>query len=114
MLQDVGGTLCDAPVREGAQFAWAHMPASLPNCWPHGCVHETGELIAIEVDRLSFGNFSNNTYAPGGRISAQHRLLVARGWAVIHVPRYMWAKLDNAVRGAWLLQAQCRPGCYWF
>ena len=75
-------------------------------------MRETGELIAIEVDRLSSGNFSTNTYAPGGHIIAQHRLLMARGWAVIHVPLYIWARLDNAVRGAWLLQARCRSCCY--
>ena len=72
-------------------------------------MRETGELIAIEVEGPH--EFLNNAFAPRGRIIAKHRLLVARGWAVIHVPYYMWAKLDNAVRGAWLLQARCRSCC---
>ena len=100
------------PSDRGARFARAHLPVSLPYSWPHGCVRETGELIAIEVD--SAQSFSNNTYAPGGHIIAQHRLLVARGWEVIHVPQHMWDRLDNAVRGAWLLQARRRLCCVWF
>lgn len=99
-------------MNRGARFARAHLPAALSYCWPRGCVRETGELIAIEVEGPH--RFSNNTHVPGGSIIAQHRLLVARGWAVIHVPHYMWAKLDNAVRGAWLLQARCHFGCCWF
>ena len=110
-LHGVGDSSCDAPIRQGALFARAHLPASLSYGWPNGCVRETGELIAIEVDRLSSGNFSTNTYAPGGHIIAQHRLLMARGWAVIHVPLYMWDRLSDAVRSAWLLQARRRL-CY--
>ena len=37
---------------------------------------------------------------------ARHRLLAARGWAVISVPYYVWYELDDAGRGAWLLQAR--------
>ena len=73
--------------------------------WVHA-VNGTGERIAVLVDGPH--RYSTNTYAPGGRTIAQHRLLAAPGWAVIHVPGYVWAKLSNAVRGAWLLQARCR------
>lgn len=73
----------------------------------HGCVHGTGELIAIEVHGRH--QFTSNTRAPTGRILARHRLLVARGWAVTHVPSYVWGMLDDAVRGAWLLQARRHP-----
>lgn len=72
--------------------------------WLRGCVHGTGERIALQMDRPS--EYSFNTYAPSGPTIAQHRLLMARGWAVIRVPGYMWMKLDDAVRGAWLLQAR--------
>ena len=37
---------------------------------------------------------------------ARHRLLAARGWAVISVPSYVWNELDDAGRGAWLMQAR--------
>ena len=36
---------------------------------------------------------------------ARHRLLAARGWAVISVPLYVWNELNDAARGAWLMQA---------
>ena len=70
----------------------------------------TGELVAVEVHGRH--QFSANTRAPAGRIIARHRLLVARGWAVIHVPGYMWGALDDAVRGAWLLQARRHLCCF--
>ena len=40
-----------------------------------------------------------------------NRLLMARGWAVIHVPLYIWDRLNDAVRSAWLLQARRRLCC---
>ena len=67
-------------------------------------MHGAGEQIALQVDRPD--KFSFNTSAPSGPTIVRHRLLMARGWAVTHVPGSMWAKLDDAVRGAWLLQAR--------
>ena len=36
----------------------------------------------------------------------RRRLLAARGWAVISVPYYVWDRLNDDGRGAWLLQAR--------
>ena len=69
-------------------------------------MRETGEQIALEVNGQH--DFSNNTRVPTGSLISRHRLLMARGWAVIHVPIYLWAELTDAVRGAWLLQARHR------
>ena len=85
-------------------FAWvapAHVQAPRLIAW---LCHGTGERIAIEVDGAH--KFSSNTHAPGGSIIAHHRLLVARGWAVIHVPSYVWGALDSSGRRAWLLRAR--------
>ncbi|KAK9841811.1 hypothetical protein WJX81_004571 [Elliptochloris bilobata] len=50
------------------------------------------------------GPFTANTRSPGGSMIARHRLLSARGWAVISVPYFLWEELTDDVRGAWLLQ----------
>ena len=63
-----------------------------------------GERIALEADGPS--HFAANTLAPGGAMLARRRLLAARGWAVISVPYYVWEKLNNDGRGAWLMQAR--------
>ena len=70
-------------------------------------VGRAGERIALEVDGPH--HFAANTLAPGGGMLARHRLLAARGWAVVSVPYYAWDQLNNAGRGAWLMQA--RPHC---
>ncbi|KAK9831432.1 hypothetical protein WJX81_004289 [Elliptochloris bilobata] len=61
-----------------------------------------GERIALEADGPS--HFAVNTHRPGGSMIARHRLLAARGWAVVSIPYYLWDHLKDAVRGAWLLQ----------
>ena len=66
-----------------------------------GCA---GKRIALEVDGPS--HFAANTLAPGGAMLARHRLLAARGWAVISVPYYVWERLSEAGRNAWLMQAR--------
>ena len=63
-----------------------------------------GEHIALEADGPY--HFAANTLAPGGAMLARHRLLAARGWAVISVPSYVWNELADAARGAWLMQAR--------
>lgn len=70
-------------------------------------INRAGERIALEVDGPS--HFAANTLAPGGAMLARHRLLAARGWVVISVPYYIWNRLNDAGRGAWLMQA--RPHC---
>ena len=67
-------------------------------------VGRAGERIALEADGPS--HFAANTLAPGGAMLARNRLLVARGWAVISVPYYVWAELNDDARGAWLMQAR--------
>lgn len=67
----------------------------------HTCA---GECIALEVDGPH--HFTANTRALGGGTAARHRLLNAAGWAVVSVPYFLWAALDDGVRGAWLLQAR--------
>ena len=63
-----------------------------------------GERIALEADGLS--QFTTNTLAPCHRLITRHRLLAARGWLLISVPCYLWQRLNDAGRGAWLLQAR--------
>ena len=67
-------------------------------------VVRAGERIALEADGPS--HFNANTLAPGGPMLARHRLLAARGWAVISVPYYVWNELKDDGRGAWLMQAR--------
>ena len=67
-------------------------------------VGRAGERIALEADGPY--HFAANTLAPGGAVLARHRLLAARGWAVISVPGYVWKELEDAGRGAWLMQAR--------
>ena len=67
-------------------------------------VGRAGERIALEADGPY--HFAANTLAPGGAMLARHRLLAARGWAVISVPGYVWKELEDAGRGAWLMQAR--------
>ncbi len=64
----------------------------------------TGERIAVMA--VGPHHISTNTRAPSGRFIAKHRLLAARGWAIVCVPDYVWAKLDHALQDAWLLQAR--------
>ena len=67
-------------------------------------VGRAGERIALEADGPS--HFNANTLAPGGGMLARRRLLAARGWEVISVPYYVWDELNDAARGAWLMQAR--------
>lgn len=62
------------------------------------------------------GRFFANSHAPSGNMIIRHRLLAARGWAVLSVPHYLWAELSSDLRRAWLLQARgiCPIGlCLW-
>ena len=67
-------------------------------------VGRAGERIALEADGPS--HFAANTLAPGGAMLARNRLLAARGWEVISVPKYVWVELNDDACGAWLLQAR--------
>ena len=82
-------------------------------CAPHSrcCGHcvmrgdaDAGERIALEANGLS--HFTTNTLAPCHRLITRHRLQTARGWLLISVPCYLWQRLNDAGRGAWLLQAR--------
>ena len=65
---------------------------------------DAGERIALEADGPY--HFTANTLAPNHRLIMRHRLLAARGWLLISVPSYLWQRLNDAGRGAWLLQAR--------
>ena len=83
---------------------------SVSHMWPgyccelHPVLRCAGERIALEADGPY--HFAANTLAPGGALLARHRLLAARGWAVISVPYYVWNELNDNGRGAWLMQAR--------
>lgn len=60
------------------------------------------ERIAIEVDGPH--HFTANTCQPLGEMLARHKLLKARGWAVISVPFYSWSNKSTDLRIKYLSQ----------
>ena len=73
-----------------------------------GLPGRAGGRIALAAEGQ--GRFFANSHLPTGNMIVRHRLLAARGWAVLSVPYYLWAELSEDLRRAWLFQARgtCR------
>ncbi|DBA96718.1 TPA: hypothetical protein ACH3X1_015560 [Trebouxia sp. C0004] len=62
-----------------------------------------GEKVAVEVDGPH--HFTANGQRPLGEMRARHRLLDVRGWSVLSVPYFLWAKqADDAAHILFLRQ----------
>ena len=90
----------------GARPLCARCPVHVQRLLCDARCSDAGERIALEADGPF--QFTANTLAPCHRLITRHRLLAARGWLLISMPSYLWQRLNDAGRGAWLLQAR-RP-----
>lgn len=51
-------------------------------------------MVAVEVDGSAHWT-QNEPYAPLGRTIWRWRILASRGWRVVSVPYYRWARLES-------------------
>lgn len=74
-----------------------------------------GEMVAVEVDGSAHFTI-NEPYVPLGRTIWRWRLLASRGWRVVTVPYFRWAKLQSVAQKKQYLYMllQCRSvwECY--
>ncbi|KAL0032386.1 hypothetical protein WJX79_008625 [Trebouxia sp. C0005] len=67
-----------------------------------------GEKVAVEVDGPH--HFTANGQRPLGEMRARHRLLEVRGWSVLSVPYFLWAKqADDTAHVLFLRQVDSKP-----
>lgn len=64
-----------------------------------------GEKVAVEVDGPH--HFTANGQRPLGEMRARHRLLDVRGWSVLSVPYFLWAKQADDTAHVLFLRQVC-------
>ncbi len=64
-----------------------------------------GEKVAVEVDGPH--HFTANGQRPLGEMRARHRLLDVRGWSVLSVPYFLWAKQADDTAHILFLRQVC-------
>lgn len=70
------------------------------------------EMVAVEVDGSAHWT-QNEPYAPLGRTIWRWRVLASRGWRVVSVPYFRWARLESlAAKKQYLYQLLQVGGCW--